>query len=308
MVKVNTWSRIINNVCKESLLDHVYTTDPTCLSSFVHLTPFFGDHDMVTFVVNCEINNGDVIFSRDWRNYSKEVLVCELSKIKWDLDYDSVQSFWNYLERNIITTVDKIVPMVPFVNNRAVNKKIPRVIINKINIRKRLLKKIKSNPTIEHRNRIRNLNTEIRNFFKSIKRNEVRRGLIPNNTESIWRSVKKAKDQDCSRLPNVMFKNKIEIPKDDQADVFSCFFDNKIKALLEATNIDQSVYNGKNLTTCANKMFMDRASIRECILSLKVKNNEGFDRIPQRILVDGIDNLLSPLTYLFQLIYKKKYP
>ena len=41
-------------------------------------------------------------------------------------------------------------------------------------------------------------------------------------------------------------------------------------------------------------MFMDENSIRECISTLKVKNNEGFDRIPQRILSDGVENLIIP--------------
>ena len=34
-------------------------------------------------------------------------------------------------------------------------------------------------------------------------------------------------------------------------------------------------------------MFMDKESIRKCILSLKVKNSEEFDGIPQRILFDA---------------------
>ena len=43
-----------------------------------------------------------------------------------------------------------------------------------------------------------------------------------------------------------------------------------------------------------NSIFMDENSIRECISTLKVKNNEGFDRIPQRILSDGVENLIRP--------------
>ena len=64
-----------------------------------------------------------------------------------------------------------------------------------------------------------------------------------------------------------------------------------------------TVYNGKRRVTARNKMFMDSDSIRECALGLKLKNCEGFDRIPQRILVDGIDQLLKPLAHLFELIY-----
>jgi hypothetical protein len=44
--------------------------------------------------------------------------------------------------------------------------------------------------------------------------------------------------------------------------------------------------------------------VAECIKSLKIKNSEGFDRIPQRILIDGINPLLKPLTDLFILIFK----
>ena len=37
-----------------------------------------------------------------------------------------------------------------------------------------------------------------------------------------------------------------------------------------------------------------------------MKNSEGDDRIPQRVLIDGIDVLLAPLTYLFNQIYEMK--
>ena len=48
---------------------------------------------------------------------------------------------------------------------------------------------------------------------------------------------------------------------------------------------------------------MSQSDIIECVKSIKVKNCEGYDRIPQRILVDGIDHLAKPLTHLFNQIY-----
>ena len=53
-------------------------------------------------------------------------------------------------------------------------------------------------------------------------------------------------------------------------------------------------------------MFMDQKSVKECILNLKIKNSEAFDRIPQRILREGIDVLQGPLSLLFKLIYEEK--
>ena len=36
---------------------------------------------------------------------------------------------------------------------------------------------------------------------------------------------------------------------------------------------------------------------------LKVKNCEGYDQIPQRVLIDGMDLLIDPLTKLFSIFY-----
>ena len=53
-------------------------------------------------------------------------------------------------------------------------------------------------------------------------------------------------------------------------------------------------------------MFMSRHDIIRCMISIKIKNCEGYDRIPQRILVDGFEYLLDPLAKLFSLVYSQK--
>ena len=53
-------------------------------------------------------------------------------------------------------------------------------------------------------------------------------------------------------------------------------------------------------------MFMTTNDIENCIRCIKIKNCEGYDRIPQRVLVDGIEHLLKPLTILFKLVYEEK--
>ena len=55
-----------------------------------------------------------------------------------------------------------------------------------------------------------------------------------------------------------------------------------------------------------NKMFMDQDSIRSVMESMKIKNSEGYDRIPQRIIKEGIDNLIIPFTELFSGIYAQR--
>ena len=65
-------------------------------------------------------------------------------------------------------------------------------------------------------------------------------------------------------------------------------FEKKVDDIVSTTAIDNDVYNGTRKITKQNKNFMLTANIRNAIQSLKLKNSEGFDRIPQRILIDGM--------------------
>ena len=47
-------------------------------------------------------------------------------------------------------------------------------------------------------------------------------------------------------------------------------------------------------------MFMDQASIRTVMESIKIKNSEGYDRVPQRIIREGLELLIEPFTELFK--------
>ena len=61
-----------------------------------------------------------------------------------------------------------------------------------------------------------------------------------------------------------------------------------------APNVEDTVIENKWYSTIPCKVF------------LKMKNTEGFNRIPQRILMDGRDSLIEPLTDLFRLVYRDK--
>jgi hypothetical protein len=61
--------------------------------------------------------------------------------------------------------------------------------------------------------------------------------------------------------------------------------------MLSEVNINNHIYNGVKKVEVANKNVMDLQSEKECT---KIKNSGGFDRIPQRVLVDGLNYLLAP--------------
>jgi hypothetical protein len=73
----------------------------------------------------------------------------------------------------------------------------------------------------------------------------------------------------------------IKINNKQSADRFSNYFAIKIKNVLRQTSTEDNIYNGARKVMAENKFFMDQTSVRECIGSLKVKNTEGYDRIPK---------------------------
>ena len=70
--------------------------------------------------------------------------------------------------------------------------------------------------------------------------------------------------------------------------------------------LDNEVYNGRRKITCESHNFMSMENIVKAFKSIKIKNCEGYDRIPQRVLIEGMDLLIKPAYKLFNLIYEKK--
>jgi hypothetical protein len=60
--------------------------------------------------------------------------------------------------------------------------------------------------------------------------------------------------------------------------------------------IGDNVYNGTKKVNPGEKMFQDAETYKECKMSLKSKNSEGHDRIPQRVLIDRTEILIVPFT------------
>ena len=82
------------------------------------------------------------------------------------------------------------------------------------------------------------------------------------------------------------YKDK-RIPQTDVANCFATYFEEKVDKFVKSANIDRGVYNGTTKMVAAETNFMSRLEILECVKQLKIKNCEGYDRIPQRILIDG---------------------
>ena len=307
LIDFPTWHRVVNNIYKESLLDHVYVKDPTMVIEIKTITPLIGDHLLIIFNIPSNKIKNKIIWKRSWKNYNKEKLIIELRNIRFDQEPNDPQNYWNMLEYKLLPIIDKLSPIVAFSNNVTIKSTKPNKIIkNKLNIRKRLIRNLKHNSSNELRDRISNLNVEIKHHFQSLKTNSIRRQIIPGNTKSLWDAVKLAKDMDTPKLPSQMYRNNNLINEEELPDKFADLFGDKVNDIVKGAQISNTVYNGKRKINMAPANFMTPKNVLLAVTSMKTKNCEGHDKIPQRILTDGIEILKYPLTILFNKIYTQK--
>ena len=130
--------------------------------------------------------------------------------------------------------------------------------------------------------------------------------IIPGNSKTLWNAVRIAKEVEVVNLPQDMSVNDSIIKTSDLPQAFADFFEYKVKNILDTTEVNPTVYNGKQAPISQNNFFMTESDIKECVRSIKVKNSEGFDRITQRVLVDGENQLLKTLMNFFYRIYQEK--
>ena len=307
LIRKPTWERIINNTIKTSILDHLYVKAPNHVTNIEMYEPLIGDHKLITFEIVANTTEPKILMRRNWSQYTKEKLNAALSLEPFEIETESVQQTWNLFETALLNITESLAPYEPIKHNTKHFKQATSVHIKrKINLRRKLLNKLKNDPSNNNRDRIKLLNTEIRTHFNQLKSDSIRKTIIPGNSKSLWDAVKKAKNLNTPKLPSKMSHASVEILNSDLPDAFADFFESKVNSIVTEQLVDDSVHNGYRKLWTSNHHFMSIDNILEAVNSMKDKFCEGHDRIPQRILKDGIEWLKYPLSYLFNQIYSTR--
>ena len=153
--------------------------------------PCFGDHELVMVQLRLVRPPLRTSTNRNWCKYSKEKLCEYLAMVDWSNEATTVQDVWNDFEVKLINVVDSVLPISEMVNNLVPHNP-SKFVKRKQNLRKRLLKNFKRNPSADLKNWINSLNFEIKTYFYAEKRNNVRRNIRAGNSKSLWKAVKAA--------------------------------------------------------------------------------------------------------------------
>ena len=111
MVNFPTWQRVVNNVLKESIIDHIYVKNPFVISNLSTRIPLVGDHKLVMFEIASRQEPPKIYLRRNWKNYSKSKLLEALAVTNFSFETDSVQASWNLFENSLIDIVDTLAPL-----------------------------------------------------------------------------------------------------------------------------------------------------------------------------------------------------
>ena len=121
--------------------------------------------------------------------------------------------------------------------------------------------------------RINCLNFEIKQYYQTKKKINVRKGIRPGNSKSLWASVNLAKDIGSPEIPNNMTYGGVPVSGNKIADSFADFFDDKVKKLVESVQIEQNVFNGNQRPLMGDGDFMTRDWVYECMKQLKIESH-----------------------------------
>ena len=138
--------------------------------------------------------------------------------------------------------------------------------------------------------------------------NGVRKKILEGGQQGLWKGLKLAQSKPVEPIPKEL-KNGTEVfvMPGHQAQAFANYFKTKVEKVVEENQINHQVNNGTRLVVCGSHNFFTLELVRDIMLDLKYKPCFGSDRIPLKVLKDGVNFLAQPILELMNLIYAQKH-
>jgi hypothetical protein len=111
LITFPTWTRVVNGTTRESILDHVYSSDPTSIANISSACPVFGDHLLLVVTMNMVKTKQIPTWRRNWHQYSKETLCYRLSTVDWRSECGTVQDYWNEFENKLLNVIEELITL-----------------------------------------------------------------------------------------------------------------------------------------------------------------------------------------------------
>jgi exonuclease III len=307
-VTFNTWTRKSGNFLQQSLLDHVYASDTGIIDQVAEGSATISDHCPVIVILNqhTKQDTKKKIWSRDWSKYSKERLLSGLGRVNWDIKCLTVPDFNDELEQKIMSVVDGLIPFKPRKTLSINNTENPNITALKKK-RKHLYQRAKRRSSATLLDRSKALATKINKLIHTNKKQWIRNAALCGGQRGLWRAYARAEGKTQEAYPEeIKYNDVAKSTPEEKADAFSRYFRQKVETIVSETSIDPNTEIGEKVLFETEENFFSIENVEKVMLNLKPKQCYGYDNIPVRILLDGIEFLLKPFHKLLNMIYNQR--
>lgn len=320
---INEPTRITSN--SKSIIDHIFVHKRNSINQKVNINSMIFETDLtdhfstgITFDFN-EKNINDSNTEKIQKKINYQKLNNFLEKEKWEqvLNCKDVQESYNIFINTLILYINKATKTINIHNNkvRKIKPWITIGLINSIkhrdNLKKKLLKNYSNELKLEYTEYRNLLNKLIKNTKNQYYKNELE--SANGNYKRIWEIINEASNSKTKKdkLINVdILNDKGELTNDAQqkANIFNDYFINIGKKMAQKieknTDLPGSIYTDKYISST---VFLTPVTDNEIILFIsKLKNRSaaGPDNITSDLIKAVHGNLIKPLKYLINLVFK----
>ncbi len=136
------------------------------------------------------------------------------------------------------------------------------------------------------------------------KRQWIRNAALKGGQRGLWRAYNRAEGKTQEAYPEeIYYEDTPNTTPEDKATAFSEFFKKKVETIVSETSINLDVDVGERVLFEPDTNVFTLENVKKVMAELKPKTCYGYDNIPVRILLDGIEYLLKPVHKLLNMIY-----
>jgi len=302
LVMSNTRSRMVMNVMQSSLLDIVVTNIPFLVVEDTH--QHCSDHvilDIASSQHHVHENRRTQVTFNDWRWYAPQTINALFNTAFGGMNIFNTcpEMLNNQLVTAICNCLNILVPkrVVTLPNKNSVTNPTIQNLKNRKSRLFKLYKRTHSDADFQNLKQVsKKLNYEIRQ-----ERKRKFQFHAQQSARAFWNSVnhligKQIDSSVCLTVNNNTITDDLVI-----AENFSCFFKNKVDALIETSQPLHETLRDLPRNESENDFFTEEEIIN-ALKNLKPTKAQGFDEVPSVVLKHLSISIVRPLTRLFNII------
>lgn len=299
-----TRARLHNN---PNILDLLFTNEEGAVDNLMYQSPLGkSDHCVLKFdFMLGNVKKDSLVPKLNYKKANFKRMGEYLQKVNWGEELyilTDTEEMWDMIKGKIIWAIENYTPEFrPFVNNTGRNfkMKLEGKILQKRKDKNAAWRKYMRTRSEDDYRKYTRLRNKLRNMTRGAHK-RVEKSVVmeaKSNPKKFWRYVN-SKTKTRGVIPELKINDQGDTTKSDmeKAETLSKFFSS---VYTPETNEDLPEFDVPNLTEDMQLVDIMESEVENKLNNLKVTKSSGPDNIPSRVLFELRNELVCPLTFLF---------